>query len=160
MKENIFLIALVIVGTLFNSCSDEGYDNGKNDGSNQETAFIGKWLETSVRGELIKNNDTQVTLYEPVIDENNFKRITFKNDGTFFVFRSNDYSGEVETDTFPGTYTVEDNIISFFYGTDLSLPTLNTFSFLDNKLILTKKGENTKNGDEYVYTEVRTLIRL
>lgn len=153
MKKNMILTALLIVITLFTSCSND-------DDNNQEITIIGKWLEISVTGELIKNGISEGVEDEEVIDENNFARITFNDDGTFLIFYSNDYSGVVETDTLPGTYTIEDNIISFFYNGDQQDSEIDTFSLIGNQLIITLTDEYISNGNEYVYKEVRTFTRL
>ena len=151
MKKNMILTALLVVGTLFTSCS--------NDDINQETSIIGTWLEISVTGEFIKNSISEGVEREEVIDENNFSRITFNDDDTFLIFYSDDFNGEVETSTLSGTYTIEDNIISFFY-VDQQGSEIDTFSLIDNKLIITLTEEYMSNGDEIVYREIRTFTRL
>ena len=154
MKKNIILTVLLIVGTLFTSCSND------DDNNNQETSIIGTWLEISVTGEFIRNSISGGVESEEVIDENNFSRITFNDDGTFLIFYSNDYNGEVETDTLPGTYTIEDNIISFFYRGNQLDSEVDTFSLIDNQLIITLTEEYMSNGDTIVYKEIRTFTRL
>jgi Lipocalin-like domain len=154
MKKNIILTVLLIVGTLFTSCSND------DDNSNQETSIIGTWLEISVTGEFIRNDTSEGVESEEVIDENNFSSITFNDDGTFLIFYSNDYNGEIETDTLHGTYIIEDNIISFFYGGDQQDSEIDIFSLIDNQLIITLTEEYMSNGDEIVYKEVRTFTRL
>lgn len=142
--KSIILTALMVVGTLFTSCSND---------DNESASIVGTWKSSASASESFKDGVSQGKETE-TIDANNYSSITFKADGTF----SENVVSANGSFTEGGVYTVKDNVLSVKYGGNTDFDLAN-FTVTNSTLVLTITEEYTAGGSNYKYVGTNTFSR-
>lgn len=103
-SKTILLAAVLVLGSLFTSCSSDDDTAG--------TSIVGVWKTISSVGESF-DDDVLVDREERIADEKNYATYTFNTDGTFLILEIEE--GE-EPYTTSGTYITENNKLSLSYA--------------------------------------------
>lgn len=141
----IILTALVVIGTLFTSCSKD---------DNEIPSIVGSWKITSNISEQFKDGVSQ-GIESNSIDANNYSIVTFKNDGTFSYFEVSSNDG---SSTDPGTFTIKDNVLYIKYDGETDIDS-SPFTLTNDTLVLTFIEEFTSGGIAFKYLINITLSR-
>jgi hypothetical protein len=142
--KSIILTALMVVGTLFTSCSSD---------DNESASIVGTWKSSASVSETFMDGVSQGKETE-TIDANNYTSITFKADGTFLANEVSANGNYTEA----GVYTIKDNVLSVKYdgNTDFDLT---NFTVTNSTLIVTITEDYSVGGSNYKYVGATTFIR-
>ncbi len=147
--KSIILTALMVVGTLFTSCSKDD-----NNDENSNPSIVGVWRTTAGVNEIFKDGVSQGKTNR-VIDAKNYFDITFKADATFSIYDVSEEHGET---TDPGTYTIASNELSLVYDGDDTEVFKHLYTLTKNNLVLidtevvTEEGVTTKTVNTFTFT--------
>jgi hypothetical protein len=142
--KSIILTALMVVGTLFTSCSSD---------DNESASIVGSWKSTKSVIETFKDGVSQGNTQE-VIDANNYSILTYKADGRF----SDKVVSSVSNYTEEGAYTTKDNVLSVKYDGNADFD-LSNFTVTNSTLVIVVTEEYTKGGNKYKDVETSTYSR-
>lgn len=142
--KSIILTALMVVGTLFTSCSSDDND----------PSIVGVWKTTAGVNETFKDGVSQGK-ENRVIDAKNYGSITFKADGTFSYYEVSESDG---ASTDPGTYTITSDELSLLYDGDTDIEKF-PYTLTKNSLVLIYTEEYNNAGVATKYVTTTTCTR-
>ncbi|NRT16451.1 hypothetical protein HNP99_002818 [Flavobacterium sp. 28A] len=143
--KSIILTALMVVGTLFTSCSSDDND----------ASIVGVWKRTTTVSETFKAGVSQSkTTY--VSDAENYSKITFNADGTYSEY---EISSNDSPSTDPGTYTFTSDVLTLKYDGEDTVFEKFPYTLSNNNLVLiytedyeSEGGVAAKNVTTTTYT--------
>ncbi|MGO4773494.1 lipocalin family protein [Flavobacterium sp. W22_SRS_FK3] len=143
----IILTTLMVISTLFTSCSKD---------DSESPSIVGFWKTTSIMREKFNDGVSQ-GIQSNNVDANNYTILTFKKDGTFSYYEVSS-NGESSTDS--GTFTIKDNVLSIKYDEDEDADMdASTFTLTNETLVLTFIDEYTSGGIAIKNITTATLSR-
>lgn len=142
--KSIILTVLMVVGTLFTSCSSDDND----------PSIVGVWKTTAGVSEIFKDGVSQGKTSR-VVDAKNYADFTFKADGTFSDYEVSEDHGD---STDPGTYTIKSDELSLVYEGETDIDKFQ-YTLTNNNLVLIYTEESTDQGVTTKYITTSTFTR-
>ena len=141
------LTLLVVLGTLFTSCSKDDKEEVKEEV--KEPSIIGTWLETSIKEDVYINGTLTDTSIENLTLEY-ASTLTIKSDNTFEM----SYTEDDQVITFKGTYSINGNKLSSTLDGKTFIAEFNV-----NELNIIFEYTETVNGIQVRYVVTGTYSR-